>query len=75
MDALAQEFKTPLAIILAASGGLRETSNPQSEQMEMMDVIDDQTVHLSKLTTRLLRMARLDRDDVKPQMEPASLQA
>ena len=75
VDAFAHEFKTPLAIILAASGGLRETSNQQSEQVEMLDIIDDQTVHLSQLTTRLLRMARLDRNDVKPQMEPASLHA
>jgi two-component system sensor histidine kinase KdpD len=75
VDAFAHEFKTPLAIILAASGGLREIGSPQREQAEMIDIIENQTVHLSRLSTRLLRMARLDRDDVKPQMEPASLHA
>lgn len=79
VDAFAHEFKTPLAIILAASGGLRETSRPQSEQaelqVEMLDIIENQTVHLNRLTTRVLRMARLDRENVKPQMEPVSLPA
>ena len=73
VDALAHQFKTPLAIILAASDGLREISNPQCEQVEMLDIIENQTVNLSQLSTRLLRMARLDRDDVKPQMEPVSI--
>ena len=75
VDAFAHEIKTPLAIILAASGGLRETTSPQYEQLEMLDIIDNQTVHLSQLTTRLLRMARLDRNEVKLQAEPASLGA
>jgi two-component system, OmpR family, sensor histidine kinase KdpD len=81
VDAFAHEFKTPLAIILAASGALRETglasqtNGPEFEQMEMIDIIENKTVHLSQLTTRLLRMARLDSNDVKPQMEPASISA
>jgi two-component system sensor histidine kinase KdpD len=75
VDALAHQFKTPLAIILAASDGLREISSPQCEQVEMIDIIENQTVNLSQLSTRLLRMARLDRDDVKPQMEPTRLHA
>jgi two-component system sensor histidine kinase KdpD len=74
VDAFAHEFKTPLAVILAASGGLRETSGPANDQLEMIDLIENQTLHLNQLTTRLLRMARLDRVDVKPQMEPTSLQ-
>jgi two-component system, OmpR family, sensor histidine kinase KdpD len=73
VDAFAHEFKTPLAIILAASGALRETSGPGFEQEEMIDIIENKTVHLSQLTTRLLRTARLDRHDVKPQLEPASI--
>jgi two-component system, OmpR family, sensor histidine kinase KdpD len=75
VDAFAHGFKTPLAIILAASGGLRETCGPRDEQVEMVEIIENQTLHLSQLTTRLLRMARLDRDDVKPRMEATSLRA
>lgn len=69
LDAFAHEFKTPLAVILAAAGGLRETAD-QAEQIEMTDIIENQTVRLNQLTTRLLRTARLDRDDVTPTMEP-----
>jgi two-component system sensor histidine kinase KdpD len=75
LDAFAHEFKTPLAIILAAAGGLRENSSKQLEQMEMTDIIENQTLRLSQLTTRLLRIARLDRDDVKPMMELTDLSA
>jgi len=73
LDAFAHEFKTPLAIILAAAGGLRETTGDQLDQMEMTEIIENQTIRLSQLTTRLLRIARLDRDDVKPTMELTSL--
>jgi two-component system sensor histidine kinase KdpD len=86
LDAFAHEFKTPLAIILAAAGGLRETRTPLSvtvgarsaqpgKELEMTEIIEDQTLRLSQLTTRLLRMARLDRDDVSPQMEPTGIVA
>jgi len=75
VDAFAHGFKTPLAIILAASGGLRETCSPRDEQVEMVEIIENQTLHLSQLTTRLLRMAKLDRGDVKPRMEATSLRA
>lgn len=73
LDAFAHEFKTPLAIILAAAGGLRETTSEQMEQMEMTEIIENQTIRLSQLTTRLLRMARLDRDEVEPAMELTEL--
>lgn len=75
LDAFAHEFKTPLAIILAASGGLRESEGTALEcrRMEMTDIIETQTIRLSQLTTRLLRVARLDREHVSPQMEPVNL--
>ncbi len=75
LDAFAHEFKTPLAIILAAAGGLRETNGEPRAQLEMTDIIEDQTLRLNQLTTRLLRIARLDRENVTPSMEPTSLHA
>ena len=75
LDAFAHEFKTPLAIILAAAGGLREISSQSPGQTEMTDIIEDQTLRLSRLAMRLLRMARLDREDVRPIMELTSLHA
>ncbi|HTA45325.1 MAG TPA: DUF4118 domain-containing protein [Bryobacteraceae bacterium] len=74
LDAFAHEFKTPLAIILTAAGSLRETT-AQAEQIEMTEIIENQTVRLSQLTTRLLRTARLDRDNVTPSMELTNVNA
>jgi signal transduction histidine kinase len=39
----------------------------------MAEIIENQTMRLNRLTTRLLRIAKLDRDEVKPRLEPVSL--
>jgi len=69
LDAFAHQFKTPLAAILTAAGGIRETGTLASEQHEMVETIEAQAAGLGRLTTRLLRMARLDRDEIKPRMQ------
>jgi len=69
LDALAHEFKTPLATILAAAGGIRETGSLRAEQLEMTETVESEALRLGSLTSRLLRVARLDREDVRPQME------
>jgi two-component system sensor histidine kinase KdpD len=69
LDALAHEFKTPLATILAVIGGIRESRRLEPEQVEMAEMIEDETSRLSRLTTRLLQTARLDRDELKPRMK------
>ena len=58
LDAFAHQFKTPLAAILAAAGGLRETGPLAPQQDEMVETIETQAAGLGSLTTRLLRMAR-----------------
>jgi len=73
LDAFAHEFKTPLAVILTAAGGIRETGSLAAEQLEMTEIIETQTTRLSRLATRLLRMARLDREEVKPRLESIDL--
>lgn len=74
LDAFAHEFKTPQAVIMAAAGSLRETGGLRAEQLEMADVIESEVWRMNRLTTRLLRMARIDRDEVKPNMEIACLE-
>ena len=69
LDALAHEFKTPLATILTAAGGLLEVGPLLPEQVELAQVVESEASRLSQLTSRLLRLARLDREEVKPQME------
>jgi two-component system, OmpR family, sensor histidine kinase KdpD len=73
LDAFAHQFKTPLAAILTAAGSLRETGPLVPQQEEMVETIEDQTAGLGHLTTRLLRMARLDRDQIQPKLQGIDL--
>jgi two-component system, OmpR family, sensor histidine kinase KdpD len=73
LDALAHEFKTPLATILAAAGGLGEAGPLGVGQQEMAETIETEAARLGNLTSRLLQIARLDREDVHPQLESMSL--
>jgi two-component system, OmpR family, sensor histidine kinase KdpD len=70
LDALAHEFKTPLATISAAAGGLRAAGPLRAEQAEMAETVETEAARLGRLTSRLLRMARLDREEVQPRMQP-----
>ena len=60
LDALAHAFKTPLTTILAASSGLLEGGTLRPQEAELVTLIDDQSVVLNDLTTRLLQTARLE---------------
>jgi two-component system sensor histidine kinase KdpD len=75
LDALAHEFKTPLAAILAAAGGLREAAPVGGAQAELADIVETQAARLTSLSSRLLRLARLDREDLKPRLEPVACAA
>lgn len=69
LDALAHEFKTPLSTILAAAGALREAGALGPHQREMAETVESEAARLGRLTTRLIRTARLEREEVKPWME------
>jgi two-component system sensor histidine kinase KdpD len=69
LDALAHEFKTPLATIVTAAGGLRELGPLGPEQLELTDIVEAEASRLCLLTSRLLRTAHLDRKEIKPQLE------
>jgi two-component system, OmpR family, sensor histidine kinase KdpD len=73
LDAFAHEFKTPLATIITASEGLRQAGDLEPAQIEMAEIVESEASRLSHLTTRLLRMARLDRAEVKPKLERRDL--
>jgi two-component system sensor histidine kinase KdpD len=73
VDAFAHQFKTPLAAILAAAGGIRETQELTAQQFEMVEIIEAEALRLSKLATRLLVTSRLDREEVQPRLEPTNL--
>ena len=69
LDALAHEFKTPLSTILAAAGALREADTLGPHHLEMAETVELEAARLSKLTSRLIRTARLEQEQVKPWME------
>lgn len=69
LDALAHEFKTPLATILTAAGGLDALGSLRPEQTELVEMIESEASRIGGLTSRLLRLARLDEEGLKPKME------
>jgi two-component system sensor histidine kinase KdpD len=69
LDALAHEFKTPLATILTAAGGLREARPLRPQQLELAELIEAETSRLSGLTSQVLLTSHLDRNDMKPRLE------
>ena len=73
LDAFAHQFKTPLAAIMTAAGSLRELGPLGPEQRDMVETIEIQSSGLGRLTTRLLRTARLDRDEIRPKMQATDL--
>jgi two-component system, OmpR family, sensor histidine kinase KdpD len=73
LDALAHEFKTPLATIMAATESVAGAGPLLPEQRELTDIVQIEASRLSSLTSRLLRTARLDREDVIPRVEIVDL--
>lgn len=69
LDALAHEFKTPLTTIVAAAGGILAAGPLKMEQRQLADAVESEGLRLEQLTNRLLRLARLDREQLCPQME------
>jgi two-component system, OmpR family, sensor histidine kinase KdpD len=73
LDALAHEFKTPLATILTAAGGLREVGPLCSAQSELAEIIETEAARLGDLTSRVLGTNRLDKEQVKPQLDRTNM--
>ena len=69
LDALAHEFKTPLAVARTASSGLLAVGGLSDLQTELVTTIDQQADKLDHLASRLLRAAMLDSTEFKPQRE------
>ncbi len=70
LDALAHEFKTPLAVARTASSGLLAVGGLSDLQAELVMTIDQQANKLDRLASRLLSAAMLDNTEFKPRREP-----
>jgi two-component system sensor histidine kinase KdpD len=73
LDSLAHAYKTPLTAIGAASGGLSAMGSLSPAQAGLVALIDEQTKLLSRLTTRLLKTARLQASDMIPHAEKVAI--
>jgi len=72
LDALAHEFKTPLAIILTAAGGLQELSGTPSHRA-LTEEIENEALHLGELTSRLLTTSEFDNDRIQAERREVDL--
>jgi len=70
LDALAHAFKTPLTAIRTASCALLEKGTLDEVERELAAVIDEESVNLNRLATRLLQMAKLETSKVTLHTEP-----
>ena len=70
LDALAHAFKTPLTAIRTASCGLLEMGTLDATELELAALIDEESVNLNNLCTRLLQTAKLEVSNVTLHTEP-----
>jgi len=70
LDALAHAFKTPLTAIRTASSGLLEMGTLDETETELAELIDEESVNLNDLCTRLLQTAKLETASVTLRTEP-----
>lgn len=73
LDSLAHAYKTPLTVISTASGGLSAMGNLSAAQAGLVALIDEQTASLNRLTTRLLKTARLQSSEMIPHAEKVGI--
>jgi two-component system sensor histidine kinase KdpD len=69
LDGLAHAFKTPLAVIQAASSGLLEMEQSREVEQELISAIQTEAQQLSDLTTQALLTAELDDKQLKVRRE------
>jgi two-component system sensor histidine kinase KdpD len=73
LDSLAHAYKTPLTVIGTASEGISELGSLSPAQSGLVSLINEQTALLSRLTTRLLKTARLQAADMTPRAEKVAI--
>jgi two-component system sensor histidine kinase KdpD len=73
LDSLAHAYKTPLTVIGAASEGLSALGSLSPAQAGLVAQINEETSLLARLTTRLLKTARLQASDMIPRPEKVGI--
>jgi two-component system sensor histidine kinase KdpD len=70
LDALAHAFKTPLTVICTASSGLMEMGTLDRTELELADLINEESMNLNQMCTRLLQTAKLETSSLPARVEP-----
>jgi two-component system sensor histidine kinase KdpD len=65
LDSLAHAVKTPLTAIQTAAAGLSEVGDLNATQQELAALIDEESLKLMQLSTRLLQTAKLEAQELK----------
>lgn len=73
LDSLAHAYKTPLTVIGTASEGLNAIGNLSAAQAGLVSLINEQAAALGRLTTRLLKTARLQAADMTPHAQKVAV--
>ena len=73
LDSLAHAYKTPLTVIGAASEGLSAMPDLTVPQSGLVTLIGEQAALLGRLTTRLLKTARLQASDMTPHAQKVAI--
>jgi two-component system sensor histidine kinase KdpD len=73
LDSLAHAYKTPLTVIGTASEGLSALGDLSPSQVGLVTLIHEQAALLARLTTRLLKTARLQASDMTPHAEKVAI--
>jgi two-component system, OmpR family, sensor histidine kinase KdpD len=73
LDSLAHAYKTPLTVIGAASEGLSALGSLSPAHAGLVAQINEETALLARLTTRLLKTARLQASDMIPRPEKVGI--
>jgi two-component system sensor histidine kinase KdpD len=75
MDALAHDFKTPLATVQAANSGILETGDLNASQAELVSIIDTEMTRMNAICTRLLQTAKLESGSLDVAADDVNLEA
>ncbi|WP_296731612.1 HAMP domain-containing sensor histidine kinase [Anaerovibrio sp.] len=70
---VSHEFKTPLSAVAGMTEILIDDSLGDEERREYIDLVHKEALRLSRLSDNLLRLSRLDNQDLKIKCEPVDL--
>jgi len=70
---VSHEFKTPLASIQGFSKLLQQEQLPENERKEYARIIAEESARLSHLTSNMIRLSKLENQEIVQQLVPFSL--